>query len=54
MKRLFGQDYDSATAVGMQVKKLAPLLEAREAVEHDKKQTGKARVWTHVFRREII
>ena len=54
VKRLYGQEYESATTVGMAVKKLIPLLASKEGVFHEKKQVGKGRIWTHVFKREIL
>ena len=52
--RLYGQSYDSATAVGMQVKKLAPKLLEQEGVSYEYKLVGKLRARTHIFTRERI
>ena len=52
IKRLYGQEYDSANAVGWAVKKLAPRLESKEGISYEYRRTGSAR--QHVFKREII
>lgn len=51
-KRLFGETYDSATAVGMRVRKLAPKLLELEGIAYEYGRTGRSR--THTFTREII
>ena len=52
--RLYGAMYDSATSVGMKIKKLAPELEAREGIFYEYKRVGGQRSRTHVFRRERV
>ena len=50
--RLYGAQFDSATAVGMRVKKLAPELTSREGITYEYKRTGATR--KHIFTREKI
>lgn len=52
--RLYGQSYDSATAVGMQVKKLVPKLAELEGITYEYRKIGKDRTRTHTFTRERI
>jgi hypothetical protein len=52
VKSLYGQEYESSTAVGLAVKKLVPLLESKEGVSYEYRRTKSAR--QHVFKREII
>jgi hypothetical protein len=49
---LFGETYDSATAVGMRVRKLAPKLLELEGIAYEYGRTGRSR--THTFTREIV
>lgn len=52
IKSLYGQEYESSTAVGVAVKKLVPLLESKEGISYEYRRTNSAR--QHVFKREII
>lgn len=52
VRRMYGGEYENATAIGMKVKKLAPQLEAREGITYEYRRTSKTRA--HVFTREII
>lgn len=52
IKRLYGEEYESPTTVGMQVKKLAPKLEQLEGIRYEYIRTTKAR--KHTFTREVI
>lgn len=54
VKRMYGAEFESPTAVGMKVKKLAPQLEAREGITYEYRRIGKDRSRTHAFTREII
>lgn len=52
VKRLYGAEFDSATAAGMKVKKLAPELATREGIMYEYKRSGSAR--KHIFTRENV
>lgn len=54
VKRLYGEEYDSANAVGMQVKKLIPKLSDVEGISYEYGRVGKNRARTHIFTREKI
>ena len=54
VKRLYGEEYESANAVGIQVKKLVPKLGELEGITYEYRQVGKTRARTHTFRREKI
>lgn len=54
VKRMYGETYDSSTAVGMKVKKLAPQLLEKAGVSYDYQRVGKARSRVHIFSREIV
>ena len=53
-KRMYGAEFDSATTVGRMVKQLVKRLETDEGVTYEYKQMGKARMRTHIFKREIV
>lgn len=53
VKSLYGQEYDSAAAVGKKLKKLIPLLEAKEGISYEYRRIGKSRDRTHTFMRAI-
>lgn len=53
VKSLYGQEYDTANAVGKRVKKLLPLLESEMGISHKYRRTGKHRDRTHTFTRAI-
>lgn len=52
--RMYGAEYDSSTAVGMQVKKLVPKLAELEGITYEYRKIGKGRTRTHTFTRERI
>lgn len=52
VRRLYGEEYESPSAVGRAVKKLAPMLESKEGVGYEYQRTSSSR--KHVFTREII
>lgn len=52
IRRLFGEEYESSTAVGMRVKKLAPKLAEIEGVAYEYGRSKDSR--KHTFTREII
>jgi len=54
VKRLYGEEYESATTVGIQVKRLVPKLEEMEGITYEYKLMGKTRARTHIFTRERI
>ena len=53
VKSLYGQEYDSAAAVGKKLQKLIPLLEAKEGISCEYRRIGKHRDRTHTFTRAI-
>lgn len=53
VKSLYGQEYDSAAAVGKKLQKLIPLLEAKEGISCEYRRIGKNRDRTHRFTRAI-
>ena len=53
VKSLYGQEYDSAAAVGKKLQKLIPLLEAKEGISCEYRRIGKNRDRTHTFTRAI-
>lgn len=52
VQRLYGATYESPAAVGRQVKKLEPKLDAIEGIVYEYRRTKTSR--QHVFKREII
>ena len=54
IKRLYNEEYESATAVGMKVKKLAQRLSEQEGISYEYKLVGRYRQRTHTFTREIV
>lgn len=54
VKRLYNETYDSSTAVGMKVKRLAGKLAEVEGITYDYRRVGANRSRTHVFTREIV